>query len=51
MATGKAITGIIHFLSGTPIELYTRKQPTVETATYGSEITAAKSAIQQIAGL
>jgi hypothetical protein len=29
---------------------YTRKQPTVETATYGSEFTAAKSAIQQIAG-
>jgi hypothetical protein len=51
MATGKAVTGIIHFLNGTPVEWYTRKQPTVETATYGLEFTAAKSAIQQIAGL
>jgi hypothetical protein len=51
MATGKAVMGIIHFLNGTPVEWYTRKQATVETATYGSEFTAAKSAIQQIAGL
>jgi hypothetical protein len=51
MATGKAVTGIIHFLNGTLIEWYTRKQPTVEAATYGSEFTTAKSTIQQIAGL
>jgi hypothetical protein len=51
MTSGKAVTGVIHFLNGTPIEWYTRKQPTVETATYGSEFSAARSAIQQIAGL
>ena len=51
MATGKAVTGIIHFLNGTPVEWFTRKQPTVETATYGSEFSAARTAIQQIAGL
>jgi hypothetical protein len=51
MATRKAVMGIIHFLNGTPVEWYTRKQPAVETATYGSEFTTAKSAIQQIAGL
>jgi hypothetical protein len=51
MATGRAVTGVLHFLNGTPIEWYTRKQPTVETATYGSEFTAAKTAIQQIAAL
>jgi hypothetical protein len=51
MTSGKAVTGVIHFLNGTPIEWYTRKQPTVETATYGSEFSAARTAIQQIAGL
>lgn len=51
LATGRAVTGVIHFLNGTPLEWYTRKQPTVETATYGSEFSAAKTAIQQIAGL
>jgi hypothetical protein len=51
MTTGKAVTGIIHFLTGSPVEWYTRKQPTVETATYGLEFTMAKSAIQQIAVL
>ena len=51
MATGKAVTGVIHFLNGTPVEWFTRKQPTVETATYGSEFSAARTAIQQIAGL
>ena len=51
MTSRKAVTSIIHFLNGTPIEWYTRKQPTVETTTYGSEFSAARSAIQQIAGL
>ena len=45
------MTGVLHFLNGTPIDWYTRKQGTVETATYGSEFAAAKAAIQQIAGL
>ena len=51
LATGRAVTGILHFLNGTPIDWYTKKQPTVETATYGSEFAAAKVAIQQIADL
>ena len=40
-----------HFLNQTPINSYTKKQETVETATYGSEFAAAHTAIQQIAGL
>ena len=51
LATGRAVTGVLHFLNGTPIDWYTKKQPTVETATYGSEFAAAKVAIQQIAAL
>ena len=51
MATGRAVTGIFHFINKTPIDWYSKKQSTVETATYGSEFTSAKTAIQQIQGL
>ena len=46
--TGKAATGILHLLNQTPIEWYSKKQPTVETATYGSEFVAARIATEQI---
>lgn len=48
MVSGKSITGIIHFLNKTPIDYYTKKQPVVETATYGSEYMAARVATEQI---
>ena len=51
LATGRAVTGVLHFLNQTPIDWFTKKQATVETATYGSEFTTAKTAIQQIAAL
>jgi hypothetical protein len=51
LMTGRAVTGIIHFLNQTPVDWYSKKQATVETATYGSEFSAARTAIQQIAGL
>ena len=51
LATGRAVTGVLHFVNQTPIEWFSKKQSTVETATYGSEFVAAKVAIQQIAGL
>ena len=51
LSTGRAVTGVLHFLNQTPIDWYTKKQETVETATYGSEFAAARSAIQQIAAL
>ena len=51
LATGRAVTGVLHFLNQTPIDWYTKKQETVETATYGSEFAAARVAIQQIAAL
>jgi len=51
LMTGRAVTGILHLLNGTPVEWYSKKQATVETATYGSEFAAARVAIQQIAGL
>ena len=51
LATGRAVSGVLHFLNQTPIEWFSKKQATVETSTYGSEFAAARLAIQQIAGL
>ena len=51
LATGRAVTGVLHFLNQTPVDWFSKKQETVETATYGSEFAAARTAIQQIAAL
>jgi hypothetical protein len=49
--TGRASMGILHFVNGTPIDWYSKKQATVETATYGSEFVAAPVATDQIIDL
>ena len=46
--SGKAVTGILHLVNKTPIDSYSKKQSTVETATYSSEFVAAKVATEQI---
>ena len=46
--TGRSATGIIHLLNKTPIDWFCKRQNTVECATYGSEYTAARIAIDQI---
>ena len=51
LTTGRAVTGVIHLLNQTPVDWFTKKQSTVETATYGSEFSAARTAIQQITAL
>jgi hypothetical protein len=48
MITGRSVTAIFHFLNKTPIEWYSKRQATVETATYGSEFVAARTATEQI---
>ena len=48
---GGAATGILHFLNGTPIDWYSKRQNTVETATYGSEFVAARIGSDQIINL
>ena len=48
LATGKAVTAALHVLNQTPIDAYTKRQSTVETATYGSEFVAARTAVDQI---
>ena len=46
--SGKSATGVLHFLNKTPIHYFSKKQPIVETATYGSEYMAARLAVEQI---
>jgi hypothetical protein len=45
------VDGILHFFNKTPIEWYSKKQATVETATYGSEFIAARTCVDQIVDL
>ena len=48
MSNGQSVTGILHFINQTPFEWYSKKQGTVETATYGSEFVAARISTEQI---
>eukprot|EP00984_Skeletonema_dohrnii_P025114 scaffold14230_cov131-Skeletonema_dohrnii-CCMP3373.AAC.1 len=48
MLSGKSVTGVLHFFNKTPIDWFTKKQNTVETATFGSENNAARKAVEQI---
>jgi len=43
ITSGCSVTGIFHLVNQTPIEWYSKKQATVETATYGSEFVAART--------
>ena len=49
--TTKAITGILHFANQTPIDWFSKKQSTVETATYGSEFVATRTCVEQVMDL
>ena len=51
LATGASLTACLHFCNQTPIDWYSKKQATVETATYGSEFVAAKTATEHIMDL
>jgi len=49
--TGRSVTGILHLVNQTPIDWTSKRQATVETATYGSEFVAARIATDQIIDL
>ena len=49
--TGKAVTACLHIVNATPSHWCTKRQATVETATYGSEFVAARIATDQIIDL
>jgi hypothetical protein len=47
--SGRAVTGVLHFFNGTPVvDWFSKKQSTVQTATFGSEFVAARTATDQI---
>ena len=46
--SGKSVTGVLHFFNKTPVDWFTKKQNTVETATFGSENTAGRTSIEQL---
>ena len=48
LATGKSLTGCLHFVNKTPVDWYSKKQAMIETDTYGSEFVTAKTATEQI---
>ena len=48
LATGASRTACLHFCNHSPTDWYSKKQATVETATYGSEFVVAKTATEQI---
>ena len=49
--SGRSVTGILHMMNATPIDWYSKKQATVETATYGSEFVAARICVEQFLDL
>jgi hypothetical protein len=51
MTTGRASTGILQLVNGTPIDWYSKRQATVQSATYGSEFVAARVATDQVIDL
>ena len=38
MLTGRSVTGVLHLCNSTLIDWYSKRQATVETATFGSEL-------------
>ena len=49
--TSHALTGVLHFVNGTPIDWYCKRQATVETARYSSEFVAAQIVTEHIIDL
>ena len=49
--TGRSATGVLHMLNQTPMDWFSKRQGQVETATYGSEFVAARTATEQIMDL
>jgi hypothetical protein len=49
--TGRSVIGVLHLCNQTLIDWYSKRQATVETATFGSEFTAAQIAVDQIIDL
>lgn len=45
--TRRSVTGVLLFLNKTPVESYCKRQNTIESSTYGSELVAARIATEK----
>ena len=43
LTTGKAVTAVLHLVNAAPIQWYSKRHSTVETATFGSEFATART--------
>jgi len=48
LVTRRSVTGVLLFINNTPVKWISKRQKTVETSTYGSELVAAKVATELI---
>ena len=48
LVTRRSVTGVLLFLNNTPVKWISKRQKTVETSTYGSELVAGKVATELI---
>ena len=48
VATRRSVTGILSFLNNTPVRWFSKRQATVESSAYGSELVAARIATEMI---
>ena len=48
LISGRSVTGIIHFFNNTIVDTFSKLQSTVETATFGSEFVATRTAVDQV---
>lgn len=48
MLTRRSVSGILMFMNNTPVKWISKRQKTVETSTYGSELVAAKQATEMV---
>ena len=46
--TRRSVSGILLFINNTPVRWISKRQKTVETSTYGSELVCAKQAVELI---
>ena len=51
VVTGKTVAGYLHLLNKTPIHSHSKKQGSVETATFGAEFSAARTCMEQVVDL
>jgi hypothetical protein len=51
LTNGRSMTGILHLMNKTPIDWFSKKQATVEVATYSSEMITMRTCIEQIIDL